>query len=176
LPDPRGNQTGDRGRDQSGQHVLPFVLLDPVPLGPHRSDGRVDPDELFLGARACRYSSPRLAGTISSGLSSVRRSLQLDCDQKCDPPANRRATKPLLTWSGRRDSNPRPPPWARWLRHTQFPGLRSETPAQGPHGYQSVSVRAIPLAARLRHARRGWKPMLDDLIRCGVGLGRRGRR
>jgi hypothetical protein len=34
-----------------------------------------------------------------------------DCDQKCDPPEDRRAAKLPLTWSGRRDSNPRPPPW-----------------------------------------------------------------
>jgi hypothetical protein len=34
-----------------------------------------------------------------------------DCDQECDPPEGRRATKVPLTRSGRRDSNPRPPPW-----------------------------------------------------------------
>jgi hypothetical protein len=31
--------------------------------------------------------------------------------KKCDPPEDRRALKVPLTYSGRRDSNPRPSPW-----------------------------------------------------------------
>ena len=32
-------------------------------------------------------------------------------DPKCDPDGTRDRAKHPLTWSGRRDSNPRPPPW-----------------------------------------------------------------
>jgi len=32
-------------------------------------------------------------------------------DPKCDPDRARDRAKHPLTWSGRRDSNPRPPPW-----------------------------------------------------------------
>jgi hypothetical protein len=39
-----------------------------------------------------------------------------------------------------------------WFSHARDPVAVGKTPAQGPHGYQFVSVRAIPLAARLRHA------------------------
>ena len=46
---------------------------------------------------------------------------------------------------------PATPTLARWLRHARYRRSHTETPAQGPHGYQSVSGRANPLAARLRH-------------------------